>query len=397
MRRSFEKPPITLSSFKNGSAVVANYSGVQFHQTIWHYSSIELSALKFARSNTIETFTEGEDKATTSMRSKVTVSSRVSACLLLVALSAPPNAQAWQGGSPLRSKLLHQAKQHKRSKLFHSPEASRSRPLLLEKINGSGVNGTTMEKQRRRVRIRNRISNLWSSILHGKDSQSLHSTTVDSPPPTDEMLDELETENRLLRETIRQLELENDRLSSQQKIILETFEGEGRLRPRPTEKEMMADPSMSATGVDDMDLTNFGITLTGEELTADIPIASEEEAAAASALWCDDLDEDSCPVEPTVSFGSALRDRAYWLVGLLVMQSCSGLILSRNEALLANHPIIIYFLTMLVGAGGTYSGRRHSMFGSYAINANGLPLSQGMRVIKHLFEVRLQLLRASLC
>ena len=62
--------------------------------------------------------------------------------------------------------------------------------------------------------------------------------------------------------------------------------------------------------------------------------------------------QDECPLEPTISFGEALRDRAYWLVGLLLMQSFSGIILSRNEALLADHPAIIFFLTMLVGAGG---------------------------------------------
>ncbi len=44
--------------------------------------------------------------------------------------------------------------------------------------------------------------------------------------------------------------------------------------------------------------------------------------------------------------------RAKWLVGLLFFQSCSGFILSRNEILLQDHPVIIYFLTMLVGAGG---------------------------------------------
>ena len=67
-------------------------------------------------------------------------------------------------------------------------------------------------------------------------------------------------------------------------------------------------------------------------------------------------------MEPTISFGEALRDRAYWLVGLLVMQSCSGIILSRNEVLLANHPVIIYFLTMLVGAGGN-AGNQASVRG----------------------------------
>lgn len=71
---------------------------------------------------------------------------------------------------------------------------------------------------------------------------------------------------------------------------------------------------------------------------------------------------DQCPVEPTISFGKALRDRAYWLVGLLVMQSFSGIILSANEALIADHPVIIYFLTMLVGAGGN-AGNQASVRG----------------------------------
>ena len=44
------------------------------------------------------------------------------------------------------------------------------------------------------------------------------------------------------------------------------------------------------------------------------------------------------------------------------MQSCSGIILSRNEVLLANHPVIIYFLTMLVGAGGN-AGNQASVRG----------------------------------
>ena len=69
--------------------------------------------------------------------------------------------------------------------------------------------------------------------------------------------------------------------------------------------------------------------------------------------WCDELQESgACPVEPQISFGQAFRDRAVWLVGLLLLQSFSGIILSRNEALIADHPFIVYFLTMLVGAGG---------------------------------------------
>ena len=59
-----------------------------------------------------------------------------------------------------------------------------------------------------------------------------------------------------------------------------------------------------------------------------------------------------CPLEPQITFLQSLFDRGGWLIGLLVFQSCSSFILSANEELLRNHPSIVYFLTMLVGAGG---------------------------------------------
>lgn len=83
---------------------------------------------------------------------------------------------------------------------------------------------------------------------------------------------------------------------------------------------------------------------------------------------------DECPIEPTISFNEALRDRAYWLVGLLMMQSFSGIILSRNEALLADHPVIIFFLTMLVGAGGN-AGNQASVRGTYVGKRQTSPLA----------------------
>jgi len=148
-------------------------------------------------------------------------------------------------------------------------------------------------------------------------------------------------ENEQLRHSIRQLEEENERLKDYveqqhqkefeavavvtkkaaigKQLVLETFEGEG----------LFAGDSSSYVYSDELQV--------GDE--------SDE-------LWCDVLDGEECPLEPSLSFGEALRDRAYWLVGLLIMQSLSGIILSRNELLLANHPVIIYYLTMMVGAGG---------------------------------------------
>lgn len=68
--------------------------------------------------------------------------------------------------------------------------------------------------------------------------------------------------------------------------------------------------------------------------------------------WCDVLDSESCETESVGEFLTALRSRAIWLVGLLAFQSCSSFILAGNEALIQRHPAIVYFLTMLVGAGG---------------------------------------------
>lgn len=82
--------------------------------------------------------------------------------------------------------------------------------------------------------------------------------------------------------------------------------------------------------------------------------------------WTSSNSLDECPVEPNISFMDALKSRANWLVGLLALQSCSGFILARNEALLQDHPVIVYFLTMLVGAGGN-AGNQASVRGEYTI------------------------------
>lgn len=55
---------------------------------------------------------------------------------------------------------------------------------------------------------------------------------------------------------------------------------------------------------------------------------------------------------PQASFAVRLRKRAGVLVALLVFQSCSSFILASFEALLKKHSVVVFFLTMLVGAGG---------------------------------------------
>lgn len=52
------------------------------------------------------------------------------------------------------------------------------------------------------------------------------------------------------------------------------------------------------------------------------------------------------------AFKDEFVERASWLIGLLIFQSCSSFILASNEQLLQNHPVIVYYLTMLIGSGG---------------------------------------------
>jgi len=173
-----------------------------------------------------------------------------------------------------------------------------------------------------------RVSSVVSKFQRS-NGESMQLMSASSADDFDRQM--MRTENDLLRKTVRQLELENERLKQgSSKIIIESFEGEGRGRQRIDEVAWYDSSSDFDTEV---------ISMSSMELE-EVP------------LWCDELDDDTCPLEPTISFLDAMRDRAYWLVGLLALQSCSGFILSRNEALLENHPVIIYFLTMLVGAGG---------------------------------------------
>ena len=51
-------------------------------------------------------------------------------------------------------------------------------------------------------------------------------------------------------------------------------------------------------------------------------------------------------------FMDQLKERAGWLIGLLVLQSCSSFIIQNNQRFLQKHMTIVQFLTMLVGAGG---------------------------------------------
>lgn len=74
-------------------------------------------------------------------------------------------------------------------------------------------------------------------------------------------------------------------------------------------------------------------------------VAELEDAVERTEGLCEVLDDGG-------GWSSSLQTRASWLLGLLVCQSCSSFILADNTELLQAHPTVIFFMTMLVGAGG---------------------------------------------
>lgn len=230
------------------------------------------------------------------------------------------------------------------------------------------------------------------SLFSSPSTRQPSSALAATEPDAETQLAQLRQENQILRTQLAELEEENLRLHkhgsgpvSPENIVIERFEGERKPIYDENGEEILPWYEREDDDDDEEDwemevlpgqkaLMAFGDNSTEvvvlpeakkrssekppmSDLTADL---ADGVGSAASSLpttedgECsgDKYDSLTCPIEPDVSFGDALRDRAYWLCGLLAMQSLSGFILARNEVLLQNHPVIVYFLTMLVGAGG---------------------------------------------
>jgi hypothetical protein len=96
-------------------------------------------------------------------------------------------------------------------------------------------------------------------VMHTITPFSLSSSNEDAD---DADVSLLQSENYALRDTVRQLEEENQRLKQHARIVLENFEGE-RLFRGDVESSMFPEAT--------------GIMLTGDEIAQD-------------ELWCDELD-----------------------------------------------------------------------------------------------------------
>jgi hypothetical protein len=135
--------------------------------------------------------------------------------------------------------------------------------------------------------VSTRGGRLWVHRDVSTNSSSVEVLPIDIPTRTNLEYNLLEEENSLLRKTIRELELENERLkNSASRIVIENFEGEGRMAPE----------SIWFEGI--------GTHVSPESEQVDGITMSSEQMEASQQLWCDELDNDTCPVEPTISFGT---------------------------------------------------------------------------------------------
>jgi len=186
-----------------------------------------------------------------------------------------------------------------------------------------------------------------SSLLSEEEDGELFSARSKKHLTDDDDNDEaittiLKQENEALRKKVMLLQQQNDKLGKRQRsiytatkerpprIVIENFEEESSFFQLKLRSKVVAGTNNNDDDDDD----------------------DEDDDDDDQCIFDEQTNSWICPIEPNISFIAALHSRATWLVGLLALQSCSGFILSNNEELLQKHPVIIYFLTMLVGAGG---------------------------------------------
>jgi len=224
---------------------------------------------------------------------------------------------------------------------------------------GTALIGRQNSKRRKAAKT---VSSFFSSLpltLSRSSSETSDPVSISS----------LQQENDILRTSVAQLERQNEILERRQKgqsIVIEQFEGEG--QPMYDINGGSVGSSTWWDGDPEQQSLKLGLTRRDGRSTSigssvstlgnppatldNLPATISSAPAPAAEDTCDIYDDGTCPTEPDISFKAALKDRACWLVGLLTLQSLSGFILARNENLLQTHPVIVYFLTMLVGAGG---------------------------------------------
>ena len=136
----------------------------------------------------------------------------------------------------------------------------------------------------------------------------------------------------------------------------------GGLHRRSLESSSLTIPTATVDNVD----IEYAQPFTLKAKRSDIESPASPRSICSDESWLNEHPlEDECHAHSIEdeSFVKSIADRAGWLVGLLILQSCSSFILSSNETLLKSHIVLVQFLTMLVGAGGN-AGNQASVRGT---------------------------------
>ena len=83
-------------------------------------------------------------------------------------------------------------------------------------------------------------------------------------------------------------------------------------------------------------------------------------------------------------------ERGKWLVPLLLFQSVSGQIMSRFDGMLAEHVVIAFFLTMLIGTGGN-AGNQSATLVIRGLATGEINRQQGLLVLMREFAIGLMI------
>lgn len=87
-------------------------------------------------------------------------------------------------------------------------------------------------------------------------------------------------------------------------------------------------------------------------------------------------------------WGTLIRQRLPWLIGLLLMQSFSSLILARYNTMLSQYAIITLFLTMLVGTGGN-AGNQSATLVIRGLTTKEITRQNGIKILVREFGISL--------
>lgn len=173
-------------------------------------------------------------------------------------------------------------------------------------------NSKTRRQHQWRKHGRRPIVALSSTASISGDEQPPSTSAVDN----NEEITKLKKENELLQVQLQRAQRQNE-LLKEQETSTDTTSQRITHDPIPYEQQRII-------------LEDFE-----GELTTASQVAVEDEICEYDEdqnKWIPGNGIGECPIEPNVSFINALKSRAYWLVGLLAVQSCSGFILGISRS-----------------------------------------------------------------